>query len=252
MKTPETFANIFVRPYIRRMKFLYTGISNIDNVYFLGTDNPEKYGVPKNKEHFKFCYPGQSIGVVKITSQETKELVQLYLSIYGEKLNNPGHIDILKFSSYMSKIKWDIDKIERSVVDAFWVPIDNQFIVMQLVALFDRYSKCINKESPTIYLDISENDCIMDDYAFKYRGEDFAICAHLVKGYDRLILQKDQSALFSGIRLWEISKEVYGFGYVLQFDDSVVFGTRTNSLCMKMPNLGKGVLTSCPTHMAQT
>jgi hypothetical protein len=233
MKPQDIFLGALVKPYFRRMDYLYTGISDSNTIYFLGTDNPGKYGIPKNKEHFKFCYPGQSVGVVSVDDLEIQKTIFSYLGVYGEKLKYPGYVDILKFSSYMTKIKWNLDKVVFEEIISFWFPLDSQFVVMQLVELFSKYSSITNTCSG-IYTDIADDVCI-DDLTFRHTVDGGTVCARLVKGYDKLFVSPNVGASFSGIRLWG-RDNVYEFGYVIKCDGYTVLGARTHVLCVMMKN----------------
>lgn len=97
----EIIQNTLMRIHDRRMRYLYTGMFDQDDVLVLGTHR---------EDEFKFGNPEQSIALMNITHEETKDLIIKFLSLFGVTVNKlpmlvVGLADLVSFSN---KLKWDL------------------------------------------------------------------------------------------------------------------------------------------------
>lgn len=112
-RTKDTLAynklipELFVRPFIHRMKFLLTGVGCGDTFLFTGT--------PEAK--MRFCVPEQAVGFVRIIDPAIACAVSAFFTELDVDLNKPGFFPLTHVCSQLNKHKWDIGAYRMSFKD---------------------------------------------------------------------------------------------------------------------------------------
>lgn len=98
----ECVQTLFLRPFIRRMKFLYTGMVAREHVYVLGTHD---------EADFKFCDPDQAIGMVAVHHPEWQALLAAWFTALGLDLTQPGALHLVDLAALLNKAKWEMEAL---------------------------------------------------------------------------------------------------------------------------------------------
>lgn len=94
--------DLLLRPFIRRMKFLYTGVLDRDDVFVLGT---------MDERDFKQTDTAYAIAVVHVSDPALKDSLHAWLRSFHVDPTTPGVVQITTIASAMNKVKWDITKV---------------------------------------------------------------------------------------------------------------------------------------------
>ena len=251
-KTYEIIQSLFLRPFARRMKYIYTGMDISSDVYVLGNIDEEEY---------RFVARNQTMGLVQIKDQDTCSRVRKWFDASGLSLFNcPGILHIVELSTIVKKYKYRIDMIpfETDKDGCVYAEVEPSkhicvYTPFYLFFIFDIYLSAAHRyynvfvQNKGVYADLPITEAI--EYGYKkiiipkkqmcqydYLSPVFpgTFKAVLLKGLDHIVAKNIdiQNAVCYGVRLWHLSGRSLSYGFKYETETSIYVAARMNAVAI--------------------
>lgn len=251
-KTYDVIQSLFLRPFARRMKYIYTGMDIADNTYVLGNIDEEEY---------RFVARNQAMGLVHIKDAETHDLVTSWFEKSGMSFfDRPGLLHIVELSTLVKKYNYHMDAIpfqadgdgciHAEVEPSKYICIYTPFY---LFFIFDIYRSAASQYAAVfidhigLYADLPITEAIETAYKkvvvpkdqmqrYDYLAPIFpgTFKAVLLKGLDYIVIKNTdiQKASCYGVRLWHLSGNALSYGFRYETETQVCVAARMNAVAI--------------------
>ncbi len=243
----ETVKQIFFSPFVRMMRFIYTGITDFPDVFVLGTDKEDK---------FRYGKPDQGLALVHLKQGNRKLIITEFFTKLDIGNNRHEVVNLSQLGTLLTKCKWNIaavtthrDKLDRLVLtlatgetDIIAEPVQTYFVFQKIKYLIQSYISALLTKSQLSYI-------------YPYSGDDNTKLTKIVidsaelskvgfttlpVGYIRVMITRGLDWLQTkdiiktnpnssvGLRFWCPSGSSLFYMHVCENDEFVIATTRCN------------------------
>jgi hypothetical protein len=250
------FKDVFSRPFLRRLKYMYFGLEHDDDLFLLSdTEDTD----------FTYCDSMQTTGLVKITNPDHRALIRSWFATLGIDGTVPTLVYLTALITLLGKLSWNAPetKFTRLPSGALVYPTDDTkaiivarpcefyFSLSKLQGYLERYRDVFFDETqPSYVLPLPPVDnpnqlrkVPVDSAALYQAGVIDTPCLNpnlmLIPGLDMLLtksLQKKDVTPDSGIRIWaESSLRSLNYGGFFMDPDVSMCVVRDNIFLFPKP-----------------
>lgn len=148
--------NKFLKPFVRRLKYIYFGLDHPENIFVLSDTEDIK---------FKYCEVMQTTGMVKIHNCEDLNKIFRWLDFYKIDRSIPSIFYFNQLVSILNKITWNnpsikIEKNQQNIVTLslpegesiiIAQPIDTYFTLTKLQGFVNKYTQIFFEDNNNCY-----------------------------------------------------------------------------------------------------
>lgn len=251
-KLHETIQSIFLRPFARRMKYIYTGMHISSDVYVLGNIDEEDY---------RFVARNQAMGLVQIKDPEIAEKIRNWFSVSDLSLfDRPGILNIVELMTIVKKYKYKIAdvpfythfdgciyaEVEASKYTCIYMPF-RLFFIFDIYLSAARHYYNVFVYDKGAYADIPLTEAIEQNYkkivVSKKEMQQYDHLSRLFPGTFKTILLKGldyivakntdiQNAISYGVRLWHLSGNSLSYGFKYETKNYMCVAARMNAVAL--------------------
>lgn len=251
-KVHDLVQKIFLRPYARRMKYIYTGMLTTKDIYVLGN---------RDEESYKFAEHNQAMGLVKITDAETLKYIEdWFAASIIPFFTKAGVLDIVQLSTLVKKYNYRMQDVpfQQDMWGRVYVVTEANtpvyvYVPFILFFIFDIYRtmalhyNTVFFEHQKPYGDVTVSDEIKTNYKRIYVDRQDMVTypglgtmypgtfkTVLTKGLDFIVAKHVdiQTALFYGLRIWHLSGNGVSYGFMHKTDTYTCVAARMNAVAV--------------------